>query len=117
MTDVTEKVTQATSRFCSVQIRQHPADTTQLRVKLETAIRLRDVIIGGKGSGVFEAIIQGKPVICHPDNDCADVCTSDISAPLYRGDRDKWIHEMSYKQWSLAEIASGEAWSSLKDVQ
>jgi hypothetical protein len=107
----------AAERFGRAFIRLHPANDTSRRVELEDAVRLRDVVVGGKGTAVFEAIIQGVPVICHPDNACAEVCATDMDAPLFRGDRTKWLHDMSYKQFSLSEIADGTAWNLLKDVQ
>lgn len=107
---------QAAQRYNTVTIRQHPADRKSL-IDLHDDIAWHDVVIGNKGSAVFDAIALGVPTICHIDNECAPVCTHTLDAPLFRGDRSQWLHEMSYKQFSLAEIADGTAWQLLKDVQ
>jgi hypothetical protein len=116
--DVADKETQAQRRFVTVQTRLHPTSNTSRNVTaVSDAIRLRDVVVAGKGTACFDAILQGVPVICDPENACADVATHDFDAPLFRGDRSEWLHEMSYKQFSLSEIADGTAWNLLKDIQ
>jgi hypothetical protein len=116
--DVSETVRKASERYVSVQVRQHPADATVPRVvTLEADCQFADVIVGHSGTALFEAIKNGTPVICtDPLNECMPVCST-FEEPLYRGDREQWLHEMSYKQWSLDEIASGEMWEHLKDIQ
>ena len=116
--DVSETVRKASERFPSVRTRVHPADSTDVRVvTLEMDVQFADVVIGHSGTGIFEALKFGTPVICtDTDNPCMPVCSS-MDEPLYRGDREAWLHDMSYKQWSLDEIASGEAWEHLKDIQ
>jgi len=116
--DVGEIAVQAAARFTTVDVRLHPANIQQRTTALKSAVRLRDVAIGHAGTGIFEAIIQGVPTICtDPKNECAPVCSRSVEDDLYRGDRDEWLHEMSYKQFSLAEIADGTAWDLLKDIQ
>lgn len=116
--DVTAIVAQAYKRFAFVEVRKHPANETRPQAPLEHAIRLRDVVICSSGTAGFEAIMQGKPVIClDPDSELMPVCVGDMDAELYRGDRDEWLHDMSYKQFSLAEIADGTAWNLLKDIK
>ena len=117
--DVSAIVEEASKRFLSVSVRLHPADAEVKRlVTLEEDILWSDVVIGTAGTSIFEAIKLGVPVIClDPLNPIAPVCSDSIHADLYRGERDEWLHDMSYKQWSLDEIASGEAWSYLKDAE
>jgi len=116
--DVSEVVFEAYKRFTTVNVRKHPANRTHAEVSLEDHIRLRDVIICNQGTAGFEAIIQGKPLIClNPQSELLPVACGTMDGELYRGDRDEWLHDMSYKQWSLAEIASGEVWQHLKDVE
>jgi len=114
--DVTDIAYEAGKRFGFVEVRKHPANEPNC-VDLASAIRLRDVIVCGKGTAGFQAIMQGKPVIClDPKSEIMPVACPTMTGELYRGDRDEWLHDMSYKQWSLAEIASGTAWQHLKDV-
>ena len=115
--DIADLYYAACHRFGCVRVRKHPADETQPVAPLSSALRLHDVAICTSGSAGFEAIMQGLPTIClDPHNPIAPVCSASIDAPLYKGERDEWLHGMSYKQWSLAEIASGEAWEHLKDI-
>lgn len=115
--DVSGIVAKASKRFNTVNVRQHPADHKSI-INLKEDIGWHDVVIGSSGSAMFEAIQMGIPTIClDPDNDCAPVCSDSIDADLFRGDRELWLHEMSYKQFSLAEIADGTAWRLLKDIQ
>ena len=108
---------EASKRFITIEVRQHPADTKEKQVDLKSNIRLRDVIICSKGTAGFEAIMMGKPVICLSEqNELMPVCAGSMDAELYRGDRDQWLHDMSYKQFSLSEIADGTAWELLRDV-
>jgi hypothetical protein len=115
--DISEIATQASSRFASVQIRRHPSEGVAHQGKLTDWLKLRDVCIFSSGTAGFEAVRLGVPSIClDPRNPIAPVCANAMDAELYRGDRNTWLHELSYKQWSLAEIASGEAWEHLKDI-
>jgi len=114
--DVSDLYYAASQRFGCVRVRKHPADETQPVPPLSSAIRLHDAVICGSGTAGFEAIMQGVPTVCLSKNELAPVCSASINADLYKGDRDEWLHGMSYKQWSLAEIASGEAWEHLKDL-
>ena len=109
----------AVSRFRHVNVRLHPAnDTERHTVRLQDAIRLHDVAIGHAGTSIFESIRMGVPTICtDPRNPCAPVCSRNVDDELYRGSRDAWLRDMSYKQFSLAEIADGTAWNLLRDIQ
>lgn len=116
--DVSDVVFEAKKRFGFVEVREHPANTKRVQPALKAAIVLRDVVICHSGTAGFEAIRLGKPVICSdPQNEIRPVSAGALTDELYRGDRSAWLHEMSYKQWSLAEIASGAAWAHLKDVK
>lgn len=116
--DVSDIELEAVSRFTTVQVRRHPAESSPHQVGLSAALGLRDVAIGHSGTGVFEAIRLGVPTICtDPNNECMPVCVPSVQDELYRGDRNMWMHEMAYKQFTLEEIADGTAWSLLKDVE
>ena len=116
--DVSETVRRASERFVSVQVREHPADATVPRVvSLEADCQFADVVVGHSSTALFTAIQNGTPVVCtDPQNEIMPVCST-FDQELYRGDTEEWLHDMSYKQWSLDEIASGEAWEHLKDIQ
>ena len=108
---------EAEARFGNASVRLHPGTDRRVRRSLRDHISDYDVVVGGRGTATFDAIILGVPVICHPCNVCAPVAVTDMTAPLFRGDRTQWLHDISYAQFSLAEIASGEAWDLLKDAR
>jgi len=106
----------AVDRFDCVTVRKHPAECTTDK-SLHEALKAADVVIGHSSTSLFESVRRGKPTICtDPHNPIAPVCSSWVNAKLYRGDRSVWLHEMSYKQFTLDEIADGTAWRLLKDV-
>jgi len=109
----------ASQRFTTVKTRLHPSDNPRKWVTtLEADLMLSDVAIGHSGTAIFEAVRLGVPAICtDPANECAPVCANAINDDLYRGSRAAWLHDMSYKQFSLAEIADGTAWRLLKDIE
>lgn len=106
----------ARRRFCSVTTRRHPAEQKSDE-PLHDALMQTDVVIGHSSTSLFDAIRLGVPTICTDTlNECAPVCSSWVHGELYRGDRQAWLHSMSYKQFSLAEIADGTAWELLKCI-
>lgn len=107
----------AAQRFTSVKVRWHPASVKNKHpIALDYDLRLADVAIATSGTSVFHALRLGLPSIClDPKNVCAPVCSASIDAELIRPDRSQWLHEMSYKQFNMAEIAAGTAWKLLKD--
>jgi hypothetical protein len=113
--DVSGIVAEAKERFIQVNVREHPADHKSV-IPLDMQVKWYDCVMGA-GTAIFEAIRCGIPTICtDPTDECAPVCSDSVGAELYRGNRAEWLHDMSYKQWSLDEIASGEAWEYLRDV-
>lgn len=116
--DITEITYQAKIRFTTVKVRLHPSNNPRKWVTdLETDLRLSDVAIGHKGTAMFNALMQGLPVICtDPKNECMPMCAPTTQSVLYRGDRDKWLKSMAYKQFTLNEIADGTAWGLLKEM-
>lgn len=102
-------------RFNPVTTRRHPAEI-ESRHSLSTELAFADVVMGHSGTAIFTALMMGVPVICtDPNNICMPVCSDSVEADLYRGDRDPWLHDMSYTQFTLDEIHSGLAWELLSE--
>ncbi len=108
--DVNEIVLAAYSRFGCVRVRRHPAEQglksgESPDVSLASQLALSDVCIGHSSTALFEAIVMGVPVICtDPKNVVAPVSVQDMDAELYRGDRDEWLHDLSYAQFNHDEF-------------
>ncbi|MFO7971577.1 MAG: hypothetical protein R6U40_07485 [Desulfobacterales bacterium] len=65
-------------------------------------------------SGV-DAVLNGVPVIAMDRGSMAwDVAQHEITMDMYLPDRMQWLFDLAYKQWTLEEIANGEAWDHLK---
>ena len=117
--DVSEIEYYAKKRFTTVRKRLHPADNDDRHViRLEADLMLSDCAIGTSGTSLFDAIALGVPSIClDPKNEVAPVCANSVDDDLYRSSRDCWLHDMSYKVFTLKEIHDGTAWNLLKDIQ
>ena len=114
--DTTAIEVMANARFDCVTVRKHPAERNNSQ-PLQEVMDGVDVVIGHSSTALFESVIRGIPTICtDTQNPIAPVCSSWVNGELYHGDRSAWLHDMSYKQFTLAEIADGTAWRLLKDV-
>ena len=106
----------AKTRFERVTVRKHPAEQKG-NEPLKESLMSTDVVIGHSTTALFESIKEGIPTICtDPLNECAPACSSWVNGELFRGDRTEWLHSMSYKQFTLDEIADGTAWGLLENV-
>jgi hypothetical protein len=43
-----------------------------------------------------------------------DMARHEITLKRITPNRDQWLYDLAYKQWTLEEIAAGEAWEHLK---
>ena len=82
---------------------------------LDTSLsRAWAVINVNSGAGV-NAVIRGTPLFAHASSLAAPVAGLDwsqIEQPL-RPDRDQWFQDLCHTEWTLAEIASGQALARL----
>ena len=112
--DISEAYAEAKLRFHFVRVRKHPADDPS-QVPLRTHLALCDVAIGWKSTALVEAALYGVPVVCLNDQGVTrPVAAHSIEADLYRGSRAEWLHNLSYRQFTIDEIADGTAWRHLK---
>lgn len=101
------------SRGFVVHRRPHPL--VEPSIPLEHDLLWADVAVTVCSTAAVEAVIAGVPTITLSRRSVAWPVTSHaVREPLYRGDRSRWLHELAYRQWTLAELASGEAWSHLR---
>lgn len=67
-------------------------------------------------SGV-ESVLFGVPTVTMDEGAMAwDVTSHSIEEEPVRPEREAWAHRLSWCNWTLAEIASGEAWEQLRTV-
>lgn len=67
----------------------------------------------------FEAVLAGIPCIVLGDAVAKPISSTelaDIESPLMvkRKDRNAWLAALSYQQWTLAELSTGEAWQFIR---
>lgn len=75
--------------------------------------RAKCCVIWSSTSSV-EAVLAGVPTITFDRGAMAwEVSSHDLSEPLRRPDRSKWVEKLASCQWNEAEIRSGEAWAAL----
>lgn len=85
-------------------------DTKMQRGSLAEGLAGAAVAIGYNSNSMVESVLAGVPTICIDRGSMAfDMCSHDIDAPLVRPDRERWAHDLAWKQWSIQEIRSGAA--------
>lgn len=92
--------------------------TTLVDAQIALRDQLEDVhaVVSHHSNANVEALLAGVPSftlagIAMPQS----AGWSLIDTPLRRGDRQQWLHDAAYTQFSIEEMASGVAWRHLKD--
>ena len=68
-------------------------------------------------AGIIPAILNGVPSISEDDyNICNTVSDRDLSniENILKPDREQWVNDLCYAEWSMDELLTGEAWSHLR---
>jgi len=82
----------------NAEVRLHPADTNT-KEPLDAALDRNDIAIGGMSSALVTAVISGLNSICvDPRSVCFKI-----------EDREQWLNDISWMNWSGSEIKTGEA--------
>ncbi len=98
------------ARWGKIVVRHHPAESglrsgEMPAVSLASQLADADVCIGHSSTGLFEAVVSGVRVMCSdPSNIVADVSVEPSSCGLWNGDREAWLHRVSYMQWNHSEF-------------
>lgn len=111
-----------------VGLREHPAAVARgLHVRalpdrrvggtLEDALSVAAVAVTWNSNSGVDAVLAGVPVIaCDPGAMCWEVAAHGLDAPIRRPDREAWAARLAWTQWTIDEIASGEAWEHVRAV-
>jgi hypothetical protein len=86
-------------------------------VPLETDMEGAWCVVTHSSTAAVKAVLAGVPVFCEPTCAAAVVgCTdlSQIENPV-RPDREAWVAELAWRQFSRSEMQSGMAWAHIKD--
>lgn len=107
--DCTDWVMDARYTYDCVYFRPHPAESERdspvmtLRGDLDAVWSLADVAIGGKSTVLVDAEIHGLHVHAHDPHHVVK----------HSGDREQWLTDLSWAQWSQDEIRTGQFWEHL----
>lgn len=84
-------------------VRYHPADKPS-RYTLEECLQTHDIAAGRRTTALVTAHIEGLQVE-----------TDDPHSPVYGiTNREQWIRDLAWHNWSLHEIEEGRAWEALR---
>ena len=86
------------------------------RGDMRHALRSCWAVVTHSSSGMVDALVNGIPGISMSRASIAwpvtDHCLAAIEQPTLH-DREQWLHDLAYAQWSLSEMESGEVWRHL----
>lgn len=86
----------------------------QSKGTLQEALAKAFVCITYNSNSSVDAVLAGVPTVAFDKGSMAyDVCTHKIKEPVITPDRTVWLAQLAWKQWTEAEICSGEA---LKEI-
>ena len=95
----------------NVSIRRHPSNAEQ--ESLASCLTKNEVAIGKRSTALVDAAIHGLSVITYDHLSPAFPVAGrlrDIRCP----DRLAWLRDLSWHNWTINEIQSGEAWQHLQ---
>lgn len=77
---------------------------------LQEGLTRAAVVVSYNSNATVDAVLAGVPTIATDEGSMAyEMCAHDIGQPLMRPDRERWAHQLAWKQWTLLEISSGAA--------
>lgn len=117
------------SRRYTVRFRPHPyvvrhgdnfcpkhAEHSTTPYLAEDLIKAALCVTYNSTSGV-ESVLAGVPTVTMDEGAMAWPVTShSFLDPLVRPDRTAWAHDLAWTQWTVDEIASGDAWAHLAPI-
>ena len=109
----------ARKRFERVYFKPHPQGATYPGVMnitggLDGVFNLCDVAVGHRTSALVAAALAGLYIVTTDKHHACKPIAFGFDENERIGEREEWLAGLSWQQWSLSEIKSGEFWSSLK---
>ena len=105
-----------------VKFREHPKSKSRTRprhTQLCTAGTIQEsmdgaaVVVTYNSNSAVDSLLYGVPTIAYDSGSMAWLVANHTIGELINRDREQWAYDLAHKQWTLDEIASGEA---LKDL-
>ncbi len=107
--DTVAKIAENTDREIIIK----PKDSD---VSLEDTLKDAHCLVAYNSNSLVDAIIAGVPVFYTGDSCCAPVGSNDFTKieDPYRGDREQWLWNLAYNQFTLPEFRNGDVWEIIK---
>lgn len=86
-------------------------------VSIDHALRNCYAVVTHHSNVAVDALVLGIPVFCWKGvaMPMASQDLSQIETPFFPSDRQQWINDVAYCQWSIEEMKRGIAWRDLKN--
>lgn len=97
--------------------RQKPAGTVESTGTLDEALAGARTAICFNSNSAVDAVLAGVPTVTMDRGSMAWEVTGHQIGSLMKPDRRAWASRLAWRQWSLDEIASGEALRSLFELE
>lgn len=95
-----------------------PDDVPVLGGTLEDALAGAALVVTFNSNTAVDAVLAGAPAVANDIGSMAwPVTTHRIDEAPIRPDRTEWAARLSWCQWSLAEMRSGECWAAVHEMQ
>lgn len=96
---------------------QRNPDIPLLQGDLETALAGAHAVVTFNSNSGVDAVLAGCRVVTYDRGSMAwDVSTHSVRDVPQHFDRQAWADALTWKQWTLDEIESGEAWEHVKNA-
>ena len=79
-------------------------------------------VVGYNSNVLTQSVLQGIPTVCWDIRSAASPVCLDPSQlknieQAHNIDREQWLYDLGYTQWTRAEISNGHAWNHLKQYE
>lgn len=96
-----------------VKVRPHPMAEKPDR-SLEDDLAEASLVVTFNSNTAVDAVLAGVPAVTFDEGSMAWPVTSHSLDEVVRPDREAWAHNLAWCQWTMDEIASGEAWEAVR---
>ena len=126
--DIVEWAQDQTDRLCKIGVdvvyRPHPECETPCPIgatlsssSLQNDLKNAGRVVTFCSTTAVEAVLAGIPVVVEDMGSVAWPMSSHrVEDDLIRPDREKWCHDLSWRQWRFEELADGTAWNYIKTL-
>lgn len=101
-------------RGYEVRLRPHPLVRSPKRSLADDLAKASVCVTYNSNTGV-DAVLSGVPAVTMDEGAMAwPVTAHSLDDDFIRPDRTEWAHNLAWCQWTMDEIASGEAWEHVR---